>query len=232
MITVDVATSFAASVTRLGAGMKAKQAANTAAVKPVILYEFEGCPFCRKVREALTELDLSAEIRPCPKNGKRYRPELRARAGKAQFPYLIDPNTDWESYESATIVDYLFNTYGNGSTPGFLLKGNPIATLNSSFATAIRPLKGIKVTSAKQPQQPLELYSFEISPYCRIVRERLCELELPYILHNVGKESPSRDAFVERSGKMMVPYLIDPNTGVEMFESADIVDYLNQTYSA
>jgi glutathione S-transferase len=28
-----------------------------------------------------------------------------------------------------------------------------------------------------------------------------------------------------------VPYLIDPNTGVEMFESAEIVEYLEKTYS-
>ena len=50
------------------------------------------------------------------------------------------------------------------------------------------------------------------------------------MLHNVGKGSPGRDAFVKRSGRMMVPFLADPNTGVEMFESADIVVYLEQTY--
>jgi glutathione S-transferase len=40
-----------------------------------------------------------------------------------------------------------------------------------------------------------------------------------------------RDVFVARSGKMMVPYLVDPNTGTEMFESADIVAYLDATYA-
>jgi glutathione S-transferase len=29
---------------------------------------------------------------------------------------------------------------------------------------------------------------------------------------------------------MQVPYLFDPNTGREMFESADIVAYLEETY--
>jgi glutathione S-transferase len=29
---------------------------------------------------------------------------------------------------------------------------------------------------------------------------------------------------------MMVPWLSDPNTGREMFESADIVTYLDATY--
>ncbi|GFY97833.1 thioredoxin family protein [Actinidia rufa] len=28
-----------------------------------------------------------------------------------------------------------------------------------------------------------------------------------------------------------VPYLEDPNTGVQMFESAEIVEYLRATYS-
>ena len=66
--------------------------------------------------------------------------------------------------------------------------------------------------------------------YRRLVREVLCELELPYVLHNVAKGSPRREAFVMRSGKMMVPYLADPNTGRELFESADIVSYLRETY--
>jgi glutathione S-transferase len=29
----------------------------------------------------------------------------------------------------------------------------------------------------------------------------------------------------------MVPFLVDPNTGQEMFESADIVRYLEDTYA-
>jgi glutathione S-transferase len=81
------------------------------------------------------------------------------------------------------------------------------------------------------PERPLELYSFEASPFSRIVREALCELELPYLLHNVAGGSPGRDAFVERSGRMMVPWLSDPNTGNELFESADIVAYLEETYA-
>jgi hypothetical protein len=36
---------------------------------PLELYEFEACPFCRKVREALTLLDLDAIIYPCPSEG-------------------------------------------------------------------------------------------------------------------------------------------------------------------
>ena len=64
------------------------------------------------------------------------------------------------------------------------------------------------------------------------MRERLCELEIPYLLHNVAKGSSKRKEFIARSGKMMVPWLVDPNTGKEMFESADICTYLDKTYAA
>ncbi|MDP3212559.1 MAG: glutathione S-transferase N-terminal domain-containing protein, partial [Deltaproteobacteria bacterium] len=52
------------------------------------------------------------------------------------------------------------------------------------------------------------------------------------VLHNVAKGSPKRAAFEAMSGRMMVPYLIDPNTGASMFESAAIVAYLRETYGA
>jgi len=48
----------------------------------------------------------------------------------------------------------------------------------------------------------------------------------------VGRGSPSRPAFAERSGKMQVPFLVDPNSNVEMFESADIIAYLEERYAA
>ena len=37
--------------------------------------------------------------------------------------------------------------------------------------------------------------------------------------------------FEALAGKVMVPYLVDPNTGESMFESADIVRYLERTYA-
>jgi glutathione S-transferase len=91
--------------------------------------------------------------------------------------------------------------------------------------------RGERYRSARAPERPLELWSFEASPFSRLVREELCSLEIPYLLHNVARGSARRDAFVARSGKMMVPYLVDPNTGTSMFESADIVRYLDATYA-
>jgi glutathione S-transferase len=226
---VDVATSLAATIARLPAGHSVGRLGKRP-VEPLRLYEFEACPFCRKVREALSILDLEADVLPCPKNGLRFRPEAARLGGKAQFPYLGDPNTGKSMYESNEIVRYLFKEYGDGRVPAALALGS-LTNLSSAFAGIFRIGRGAHYESAKTPERPLELWSFEASPYCRIVREKLCVLELPYRLHNVAKNSPSRAAFVERSGRMMVPYLVDPNTGKEMFESADIVAYLDKTYA-
>lgn len=198
--------------------------------KPLELYEFEGCPFCRKVREALSILDLDALVYPCPKGGARYRQELRRRGGKELFPYLADPNTGEEMYESGDIVSYLFQRYGDGPPP-LLLRLGPLTDLNSILANTWRIGRGTFYRKARAPEYPLELYGYEASPDGRLVRERLCSLELPYRLHNIARGSRGREAFVQRSGKMMMPYLIDANTGAALFQSAEIAAYLEETYA-
>ncbi|MEW6267708.1 MAG: glutathione S-transferase N-terminal domain-containing protein [Thermodesulfobacteriota bacterium] len=226
---LDLVTSYAASVARLGAGL-AVGPLGRRPEKLLELYEFEGCPFCRKVREALSMLDLDALVQPCPKGGERFRKHAIERGGKKQFPWLVDPNTGREMYESDDIVRYLYAQYGDGGVPWYFAL--PPLTMATLVAGSVwRPMAGVWARPSRVPEQPLELWSFEASPYCRLVRERLCELELPYVLHNVAKGSPKRAAFVARSGKMQVPYLLDPNTGRALFESADIVSYLEETYA-
>jgi glutathione S-transferase len=227
---LDVASSVAATLARAGSGA-AVGTLGPRPERPLELYEFEGCPYCRKVREALSILDLDALVRPCPKNGPRFREEVRRRGGKAQFPYLVDPNTSKEMYESDDIVNYLFASYGDGALP-WTLAGGPLTDVGAMLAGLWRPGFGSFYEPSRPPALPLELFSFEASPFSRLVREKLCALEIPYWLRNVARGSPKREAFAARSGKMQVPWLADPNTGRELFESADIVAYLDAQYSA
>lgn len=227
--TLDVTTSVLISIGRLGSG-GAVGKLGARPEKQLELYEFEACPFCRKVREALSILDLEVRIFPCPKGGERFRPALIKRGGKALFPYLVDPNTGVEMYESSDIVRYLFSQYGDGSVPLMLGLG-PLTDISSMISGLSRGTAGSRVTPSREPHEPLELASYEASPFSRLVREALCSLEIPYLLRNVARGSPSRASFTERSGKMMVPWLRDPNTGTEMFESQDIVNYLFDQYA-
>lgn len=226
--TVDVVSSSLVSAAAWGLGWNVATHARTPA-RLLELYEFEACPFCRKVREALTMFDLGAMVYPCPPGGTRFRPRVVEMGGKAMFPFLVDPNSERQMYESDEIVKYLAQTYGTGEVPLGLRLG-PLTTMRSVAASALRPTMG-RLRPSREPKEPLELYSFEVSPYSRLVREALSSLELPYRLHNLGRGSAFRAEFVARSGKMMVPYLVDPNENVEMFESAEIVRYLERTYA-
>jgi len=225
---LDVARSFAATLVRpVGLRVGALRARPK---QPLHLYDFEGCPFCRKVREALTYLDLEVIVYPCPKQAPTYREQVKLRGGVYQFPYLDDPNTNIQMYESDTIIRYLFDTYGNGRRPLWLSLGI-LTNLGAALPGLFQGHRGVRYQASRLPVRPLELYGYEGSPYCRLVRETLSSLELPYLLHNVASGSPSRLTFVERSGKMQVPYLFDPNTDIAMFESRDIVAYLEDTYA-
>lgn len=225
----DVTTATAASAARPNFG-NYHQARTKDPERPIEIYEYEVCPFCRIAREALSALSLDPVVYPCPKGGRRYREKVKSVGGKYQFPFLIDPNTGVSMYESADIVEYLFREYGRGNVPWYL-RQRGFALSTSMLASSFRPARGRRVIPSREPEKLLELYSYEGSPFCRIVREALSELELPHRLRNVPRGSPSRRGFVALSGKMQVPYLVDPNTRVAMFESADIREYLFETYA-
>ena len=249
----DLTTSLLASSLRGWRGTAAFKPTTRQPAQLLELYEFEASPYCRLVREVLTEMDLDAMIYPCPKNGTRYRPKVEALGGKAQFPFLVDPNTGAQMYESTDIISYLRSEYGDGRraprgvSRGLGLTGSYLATVSR----IIGRIRGAIARPSRAPDQPLELYSFESSPYSRPVRELMSELELPYRLRNFAKSrwqemgpplvrkrffpqapltGPNRIRMLELTGRLQVPYLVDPNTGTAMYESSEIMRYLIRTY--
>ncbi|MCP5091348.1 MAG: glutathione S-transferase, partial [Gammaproteobacteria bacterium] len=163
----NIASSSLTTALRIGVGISA----NSAAEKPselLELYEFEGCPFCRLVREVVTELDLDAMIYPCPKGGQRFRPRAIELGGKAQFPFLVDPNSERQMYESLDIIAYLYDTYARRPMP-LRWRVGPLQKLGSVASSMPRGLAGSRARRSRAPSAPLELYSFESSPYARPV---------------------------------------------------------------
>lgn len=253
---LDVTASMLAGTLRGWRGTQAFAPARERPEKPLELYDIEASPYCRLVREVLTELDLDVMIYPCPAGGSRFRAKAKTLGGKEQFPFLVDPNTGARMYESADIIDYLSRTYKRRVPASRGLRRR--LAVGSSYAVSAlrlsrRGVRGMKARKSTAPAKPLQLFSFESSPYSRPVRERLCELEIPYLLRNTGKgrwtdmgppllrdryfKAPmdtgrNRKVLMEKTGKVQVPYLIDPNTGTEMYESAAILAYLDKTYAA
>ena len=197
--TVELAFSIAASLLRGFAGTL-PSAAGSRPRQLLELYEFEACPYCRKALEAMSALRLDYLARPCPKNGTRYRPRVIELGGHRMYPYLVDPNTGTSMYESDDIVAYLYRHYGAGRPP--IAMTLPLVTdLTASLASAMYPV-GFAARASKLPEKPLALVGTEASPQTRMVRSRLCELELPYVM-----------ACSEADSTRPVPRLRDPNIG-------------------
>lgn len=247
---LNLARSLASTLVRTGAGITSVPE-SIQPVQILRLYDIENCPYCRLVREALTELDLDVEIYPCPKQGGIYRNQVAELGGKHQFPFLVDLNTNTMMYESMEIIGYLFKTYSRTPLP-LKWQFNTLQTLGSTIAGVSRLGAGLVKCESRPPEQLLELYSFESSPFARLVRECLCEMEIPYIVRNCGRSELSewlvpgvrdwlgthpksklrnRVKLQKLTGRVAIPYLFDPNTQFGLYESADIIAYLKENYT-
>lgn len=70
-----------------------------------------------------------------------------------------------------------------------------------------------------------ELFMLETCPYCKKVTDFLDNNNIKYKKINIiNKES--EEALVKIGGKRQVPFLIDNDRNVQMYESEDILEYL------
>ncbi|KAL3912194.1 MAG: hypothetical protein SGILL_006980 [Bacillariaceae sp.] len=209
--------------------------------EPLVLYEYDASPYCKRVRETINLLDLSVEYRPCPgaRQGQ-FSEELYQKTGRRTVPYLYDPNSNEGLFESTDIIDYLLKTYGPPEEDFDMKALWPITFEAFSLftATQVAILLGIpggqRQANARpdnEKMKPLELWGYETSPFVRPVREKLSSLCLPHVMVSCARGSANRDKMVEKMGSFQVPLLVDPNTGIEMFESAEIEKYLEAVYT-
>lgn len=220
-LTVELAFSTAASSIRGFAGTVASPPGDRPR-QLLELYEFEACPYCRKAREALSALRLDYLARPCPKRGTRYRPRVKELGGKRMYPYLVDPNTGTSMYESDDIIAYLYRCYG-ARTPPLTLKLPLVTDLTASLASTIYP-GGFAAKASNLPEKPLELIGTESSPRTRMVRSRLCVLEIPYVMK-----------CSEADSTRPIPQLRDPNSSNPDFVAVGVepaLRHLESRYAA
>lgn len=85
----------------------------------------------------------------------------------------------------------------------------------------------------------LELYQAENCPYSTTVRETLSELGVSYVAHNPrlpGEEGgdivneQTHRAMTEVGGKDEIPMLVDVDREETLYESEEIVEYLETHY--
>jgi glutaredoxin 3 len=79
------------------------------------LYQFEGCPFCARVRLELDALGIDYVVRTEPR-AHPLRERVKAVSGQTQVPVLVDPDRKQVVVESEDIIEYLGSHYGRKET--------------------------------------------------------------------------------------------------------------------
>ena len=235
---MDTLTSGLASMGRLSRGITVMDESNLIRKENadvLILYDAEGDANCRAVREVITELDLVVQVKPQPigfNNNKGPKvPMLDVQKANSKGEGMMLKGKD-------VILDYLYSEYTvMGSAPES--SESLLDVITRGLPSLLRLGRGIRMSRAigskewalPRPKKPLILYNYEGNQFCRLVREVLTELNIPYESRSAGKGSPRREELFAESGATQCPYLIDGNTGVKMAESADIIDYLYENYA-
>jgi len=74
----------------------------------------------------------------------------------------------------------------------------------------------------------IELYHSENCPYCQKVRLLLEGRGIAYVSKPVDlcRSTPIGETLKKIGGKIQVPFLVDPERGIQMYESDDIIAYI------
>jgi glutaredoxin 2 len=100
----------------------------------------------------------------------------------------------------------------------------------------IKQLFGMDNTPKEPPKHidNLALYYFDSCPYCRAVLRQLKRLNISVELRHIHKDDSHKQTLVKNGGKKTVPCLLidkDSKSAKWMYESMDIIEYLNQNYA-
>ena len=75
----------------------------------------------------------------------------------------------------------------------------------------------------------IELFMMEFCGYCKKVMEYLDEHNIPYKTIDIS-EKANEEELIRIGGRRQVPFIIDRENKVEMYESNDILEYLREAY--
>lgn len=71
----------------------------------------------------------------------------------------------------------------------------------------------------------LDLYILETCPYCKKVMKFMDEHDVNYNKIDIAEKS-SEEALIQTGGKRQVPFMVDRDRNIQMYESNDIIEYI------
>lgn len=78
----------------------------------------------------------------------------------------------------------------------------------------------------------IKLYTYKVCPYCEKVRKAFAEMGIEYQEIRAEYGSPESQELIALGGKGQVPFLLDEDRGVQMYESDDIIAYAKENLAA
>ena len=75
----------------------------------------------------------------------------------------------------------------------------------------------------------LDLYILETCPYCKKVMSFIDENGIKFNKIDIADKS-QEEALIKIGGKRQVPFLVDKDRNIQMYESSDIVEYLKTVH--
>ena len=76
----------------------------------------------------------------------------------------------------------------------------------------------------------LTMYYKPSCPFCRRVMAVIDRLDIEVELKDISENNDFAEELIARGGKRQVPYLVDTDKSIEMYESDDIVSHLQSNY--
>ena len=77
----------------------------------------------------------------------------------------------------------------------------------------------------------LTLYYKPTCPFCQRVLQMAENLKVELDLQDVSADEAVMAALIEKGGEGQVPFLVDTEKNVSMYESSDIIDYMREQYA-
>ena len=72
----------------------------------------------------------------------------------------------------------------------------------------------------------LELFVLENCPYCKKVMNFMHENDIDFKKIDISSNKESEEALIKMGGKRQVPFLVDKDRNLQMYESSDIIEYV------
>ena len=74
----------------------------------------------------------------------------------------------------------------------------------------------------------LTLYYKPSCPFCQRVLQMAENLNVEFDLKDISESEDTANELIEIGGQRMVPFLVDAENDVKMYESSDIIDYIRE----